>query len=135
VENVKTLKRKECYVLDSANNIFFDVDDTLIMWDHKISDNFRLIKVEDPNMPGHMMTFLPHLSHINLLKRNYNQGRIVIVWSAAGSKWASTIVKALKIEEFVTLILEKPKMYCDDTPIEHWAPQRIYLNKDVEGNK
>jgi FMN phosphatase YigB (HAD superfamily) len=144
---MKDLNIKECTILNSANVIFFDVDDTLILWDsynHRSDPNFDSISltphenlkgriiVEDPYMPGHMMSFRPHVAHCHILIRNKNQGRTIVVWSAAGHAWASTVVKALGLEEYVSLIMEKPKIIVDDTPFENWHPQRIYLSKDTE---
>lgn len=142
---MKKLKLSECNVLESSNTIFFDVDDTLIRWDTYNRPNasgpynspnpclVNIITVEDPHMKGHMMTFRPHLAHCHILIRNYHQGRTVIVWSAAGYKWAETIVKALGLEQYVSLILEKPSVICDDTPMENWHPKTIFLKHDTEG--
>lgn len=129
---MKTLKHKECAVLESSNTIFFDVDDTLIMWGRKYREGRTdIIRVEDPFL-RESMTFVPNITHINILKRNHLQGRQVVVWSAAGFLWAKTIVEKLGLEEYVTLILQKPTIYVDDKAIDTWKPQRIYLDTDIE---
>lgn len=131
---MKLLKNNECNVLDSSNIIFFDVDDTLIMWGKKHQEGrLDVIQVEDPFMRGHVMFFTPHVTHINILKRNSEQGRQIIVWSAAGHIWAKKVVEVLRLEKYVTLIMEKPSKYVDDKPMEEWHPQRTYLTHDVEG--
>lgn len=130
---MKSLKLKDCTVLESSNCIFVDVDDTLIMWDHKKHSQRNTISVEDPHMVGHIIQFIPHRTHINILKRNHAQGRVVIVWSAAGFEWASTIVKTLGLEEYVSLIMEKPTKIMDDLPMDRWNPTRIYIERDIEG--
>lgn len=131
---MKNLKHTECQILASSNTIFFDVDDTLIMWGKKHQNGRTdVITVEDPFMRGHMMNFTPHKTHINILKRNFEQGRQVVVWSAAGYLWAQTVVEVLGLEKFVTLIMEKPSRYVDDKPMEEWYPQRVYLKHDIEG--
>lgn len=131
---MKQLKHDECYLLDSTNTIFFDVDDTLIMWGKKHQkDRTDVINIPDPYIRGHVMNFTPHRTHINILKRNFFQGRQVVVWSAAGATWAKTVVEKLELEEYVTLILEKPSKYVDDKAMDVWYPQRVYLTKDIEG--
>ena len=37
-------------------------------------------------------------------------------------------MKALKIEEYVDVILTKPTHYYDDLEVEVWMPTRIYEN-------
>ena len=132
---MKKLSHKQCTVLASSNTVFFDVDDTLIMWGrtHRAGRS-DVVRVEDPFL-RESMTFVPHVSHINILKRNHAQGRQVVVWSAAGHQWAQAVVEMLGLTPYVTLIMGKPTLYVDDKPMEQWAPQRIYLQHDVEGEQ
>lgn len=132
------INTKICNVLESTNSIFFDVDNTLVMWEvskEDIQSNRRVIRVKDPYIDDLIIALLPHQTHINILKRNHAQGRIIVVWSAAGAIWAELIVKTLKLEKYVSLIMEKPSLYVDDTPIEKWGPKLIYLKDDFEGDK
>ena len=129
---MKKLKHNECAVLQSSNVIWFDVDDTLIMWGPSQSKRKRIL-IQDPHLPEERISFLPHITHINILKRNHAQGRTVIVWSAAGYEWATAVVQALKLEKYVTLILAKPVLYVDDRKMEDWGCMRTYLARDIEG--
>lgn len=131
---MNNLDTTKCQVLESSDNIFFDVDGTLIIW-----SKFRLkrkdqLSIPDPNMKGHVIKCYPHITHINILKRNYSQGRKIIVWSAGGHKWAKAVIETLKLESYVSLIMDKPDRYCDDIPMDQWYPQRIYLENDFEGS-
>ena len=146
---MKKLPHNECLVLQSSNLIFFDIDDTLILWDSytpgrstkikkskktSLNPNLRgRLEIEDPNIPGHYMSFIPHIAHCHILMRNFQQGRTIVVWSAAGHAWAYTVIKALGLEKYVTLILDKPSIIVDDIPMEHWKPKTIYLKNDTEG--
>ncbi len=130
---MKKLNTTECNVLESSNTVFFDVDETLILWDTKERKGRKdFILVEDPHLNGMKVKVYPHYAHGNILRRNYHQGRIVVVWSAAGHLWAKAIVKALKLEKYVSLVMEKPVQYVDDVPMEFWKPKRIYLEIDTE---
>lgn len=125
------LNKEKCYYLDTGNALFFDVDDTLIM--HALEDGNDLSKcitIKDPHLTGYEADYFPHSSHINTLKRNHHRGKTIIVWSAAGVEWAKAVVEALKLEKYVTLILEKPTVYVDDIPIEKWGPKRIYIKNN-----
>lgn len=130
---VKFLNLKNCHVLESSNTIFFDVDETLICWDHFTELHNRKISIKDPYMDGHIVKCIPHLTHINIMKRNKEQGRTVIVWSAGGHKWAQAVVEALKLEKYVSLIMDKPSLIVDDISMDDWHPKRIYIQKDIEG--
>jgi hypothetical protein len=130
---MKKLKLNECAVLESSNCIWFDCDDTLIMWGNHSSRRDRIL-ITDPHLPEEKISLIPHKTHINILKRNHAQGRTVIVWSAAGYEWAVAVVNALKLEKFVSLILPKPVIIVDDKAMEDWGCMRTYLSKDIEGD-
>lgn len=114
-------------VLDDDNCIWVDVDDTLVMWDKPKGYAGRPIKCRNK-------TVWPHLGHIEQLKRFQARNQPVVVWSQGGYKWAKTVVKLLKLEKYVTLIVSKPKWFMDDKPASAWLPEanRIYL--DPNGN-
>lgn len=120
------------FVLKSDNLIYFDVDETLVFWR---TDNYHeddLIKVKDPYARGNeFIKMVPHQRNINLLKRVHGQGRTVVVWSAGGVFWAESVVKTLKLESYVDLIISKPYTYVDDRPMEDWKLNRIYLSKEL----
>jgi hypothetical protein len=133
---MKTLKRNGCYYFDNSDSVFFDVDDTLVIWDHTDENgghHKNAIAFSDPNIGNHTVYLLPHKTHINTLIRNHGRGKHIIVWSAAGARWALEVVEKLGLQQYITLIMEKPVCYVDDSPMENWKPKRIYIPHDVEG--
>lgn len=93
---------------------YFDVDDTLVMWDLpediKINDD-RLVTVI---CRGHSNRVLPNPYNINLLKKMKKRGHAIIIWSAGGSDWAESVIKALDLEDLVDVVATKPTYYIDD---------------------
>lgn len=121
-------------VFDKDNLVFFDVDDTLVMWEQPEPPEGYL-KVVDPydHFEAHLV---PHKDHIRLLKRAKARNRAIVVWSHGGAKWAEKIVKALGLEKHVDLIMDKPEYYCDDHDIRSWGFINIYQTHGYgKGNK
>jgi len=120
-------------ILKSDNLIYFDVDETLVFWRTDNYNDSDLIKVPDPYMREgqSFVKMVPHKRNIDLLKRNKGQGRSVVVWSAGGVFWAESVIKTLKLENYVDLIIAKPSVYVDDRPMETWGLNRIYLSKNL----
>lgn len=108
----------------------FDVDDTLVIWDRQCdSPGEGRIQIEDPY--GHFTVFLkPHTQHVRLLKQMKARGRYVIVWSGGGNLWAEAVIKALKLERYVDLVLTKPITYVDDLTCDKWMGSRIYMSPE-----
>lgn len=96
-------------VIEGDRPLFVDCDDTLVMW-----------KGEN---------YVPHLKHIEMVKRFHKRGLPVIVWSAGGYEWALRIVKELYLENYVTAVMAKPMWYIDDLKVESFMPEvnRIYI--------
>ena len=114
-------------VLNTDNAIFFDVDDTLVMWGE--SDLYkRQLVVKDPYFIIEETLYINE-AHVKLLKRCKFRGKFIVVWSHGGYKWAESVVKALELEEYVDLILTKMEDYVDDLNIEQWTVKNIYLNR------
>ncbi len=107
--------------------IFFDVDDTLIMW-RKTHE--KAIKFTDP-YSYKKLTVWPNFSNINLLKEKAVRGFTVIVWSAAGYQHAEAVVKALNLDAYVAFIMSKPTAYIDDKDVNRWWPKRVYLEPEM----
>ena len=119
---------KKPIVINNDDCVFTDIDETLIFW--KTTDPTDVtIEVEDPYMEDKIIKLVPHQSNIDLIKRKYGQGKMIIVWSAGGALWAETVVKALKLETIVTLIMAKPTTYIDDIDVKDWGLNRVYLSK------
>ena len=106
--------------------LFFDVDNTLIRYASMKSE--WAVEVHDAQTCN---TFYVHPieQHILILKRAKSRGRQIIVWSAGGSKWAETVVKALGLEELVDYCMSKPEVVCDDTPLKDWKTVNLFIDK------
>jgi hypothetical protein len=121
-------------ILKSDDVMYYDCDDTLVLWGKKESPEDEEIVIKDVYMPNSTITLVKHQRNIDLLKRNKGQGRGIIVWSAGGVFHAEEIVKALKLENYVDLIVAKPMQYVDDLDIKDWGCKRIYLGKYMKGH-
>ena len=123
--------------IKSHRSVFFDIDDTLIIWDWKnISpDGVGLVDITDP-MSGHTECVLPHERHIKLLKQFKARGHTVVVWSQGGWAWAENVVKALELQDLVDVVMSKPDWYVDDLPSTAFMGSNIYKHPiDPEQDK
>lgn len=98
---------------------FFDVDDTLIMWDIKATEPGELVKIESAK---YTRDCLPHKKHMAELKRLKQKGWSIVVWSASGSDWAASAVIALGLSSYVDVVVAKPECYYDGLDINTWLP-------------
>lgn len=120
-------------VAPSEMSIFFDVDDTLIMWDDKChigGDEYTSLTCpHDGRITFHKV----HYRHIEFLKKQKAKGYTVVVWSASGTKWAEMVVKELNLETYVDFVTSKPLKWVDDMPNpKHLVGSHIYL--DINGH-
>lgn len=112
-------------VIKNDRNVFFDIDDTLIMWDwdHEIEDK-KKITISQGDFNGR---FFPHQRHIDFLIQSAGAGKMIFVWSQNGSEWATIVVKALKLEKYVDYVMSKPVLVIDDLPKAEILKDRIYF--------
>lgn len=103
-------------VLPNDNCVFFDVDDTLIICNPSSMEG----AIELASF-GRTWKVFPHLPHIQELKNHKFRRHQVIVWSAGGWEWAELVVKALGLEEYVDVVMSKPKWIYDDLPLTELA--------------
>ncbi len=108
-------------VVDTESVIFFDVDDTLVMW-----GKGEPIEIIEPHY-GEPMHVTPHKGHIKILKDRKARGSRIVVWSAGGYQWASAVIKALDLEKYVDFVMTKPHAYVDDKQPHEFMGERIYL--------
>lgn len=101
---------------------YFDCDETLVMWGADINDKTSVMVESDDGV----LVTRPHKKHIELLKDLKRAGFKIVVWSQGGSDHAERVVKALKLEEFVDLVIAKPEAYVDDIPFEQQYIKRIF---------
>lgn len=113
-------------VINVESTIFIDVDDTLVMWDTMGLPLAELVTVTDPYHTNEVF-LAPHYGHIKVLKDRKVRGSYIVVWSAGGYQWAESVVKALKLEAYVDLIMTKPHMYIDDKKAEEFMCERVYI--------
>jgi len=107
--------------------VFFDVDDTLIIWANNTAlDAEACISITDNT--GTILA-RPHQEHIHALMDAHNAGHTVVVWSQGGADWAETVVKALQIEKFVDCCITKPTHLYDDLDYYLWLPKRLFLSQ------
>lgn len=111
-------------VLDNESVIFFDVDDTLVLWG--MESDPRAITVRCAYTHKDLL-LVPHEKHIELVKTHKARGYLVVVWSAGGFAHAENVVKALKLEQYVDIVMSKPVKYVDDLEAVDILGNRIYM--------
>lgn len=112
------------------NPVPFDVDDTLVMHTKDFKATDEVVKIYCP-IEGKQLTFRVNEPMVRLLKEEHSKGHFVMVWSRGGNQWATDVVKALDLEHYVHLTLDKPLAYMDDKPVEDWLIYRVYLSPDT----
>ena len=124
-------------VIKNELTIFFDVDDTLVMWQgNPYQPGEGKVQIHDPNDKDDPYRFLyPHKRHINFLKKCHNRGYSITVWSNGGWAWAEAVVKALELEDYVTKVESKPLKIVDDLPYNETFPNRLYFDYNEEGSE
>lgn len=91
--------------------VFFDVDDTLVLWNQHVTEENEHLIVEDI-----YELVLKHEPHVEKVKEFKLRGHTVVVWSQGGSEWAEKVVNALGLRQFVDIIMPKPYWFFDDLP-------------------
>lgn len=116
-------------IISSTRAVFFDVDDTLVIWDWKqYNPNHNdLVKIVNENS-GCMEMVMPHERHITLMRQFKARGHTVYVWSAGGADWAAQVCKVLDIENVVDYVIDKPNWYVDDLNSADWMKKPIFLH-------
>lgn len=115
-------------VVRNESNVFFDVDDTLVMWE-PVGEG-PAITIPCPHSTDSYYMLSPHEAHIKLLKNHKARGSHITVWSQSGYAWAEAVVKALGLEDYVDQVMTKPRAHIDDLPCTEWMGERIYLSPD-----
>lgn len=100
-------------VIHNDNVAYFDVDDTLLMWQWPKEMEDQVIEIQlDPSRP--VARVVPHKVHIERLLRHKMIGNSVVVWSRSGYQWAQAAVYALGLQDHVDAAMAKPFYYYDD---------------------
>lgn len=115
-------------VIENERIIASDVDDTLVLWsDNCYQPHDGAIRFVDP-YDNSVVYLTPHQRHIDLLKKWKGRGYFIEVWSAAGVKWAETVVRTLKLQDTVDLVSTKREKYLDDLLAHEVLGMRVYLD-------
>ena len=116
-------------VITGDKLVFFDVDDTLVMWNTEEYKPEELVKLTSAQ---YSRECAPHKKHIKELKRLKKEGWYVVVWSLSGWDWAAAAVRALGLEPHVDLVMSKPERYYDGLYVDEWLlpSQRRYFPAD-----
>lgn len=112
----------------NEKTIFIDVDDTLVKWSNR--DLTNLITINDRSGP---ISLSPNEFTIAELKRHKKEGKAIIVWSQGGYKWATKVVKALQLVEYVDMIISKPCLFYDDLPASCFMAEYMRIDPTKEG--
>lgn len=113
--------------LESDLVVFCDVDDTLVKWNYTKEEEERAIIFDNF---GVKTPLVPHLVHIEQLMKHKARGHMVIVWSQGGWEWSQEVVKKLGIEDYVDLVISKPRWFYDDLPSSAFMPDHIRIYKE-----
>lgn len=105
-------------IIKSDKITCFDVDDTLIsQYADKLKQSKQKVFI---NCYGFKTQVAVITENVEALKRHKRQGQIIVVWSAAGYKWAESVIKSLGLTKYVDYVQSKPNWYYDDIPCEKW---------------
>lgn len=112
-------------VLKSDLVVYCDIDDTLVKWNYTKEEEDKAVIFDNF---GFKTPLVPHLVHIEQLMKHKARGHTVAVWSQGGWEWALEVVKVLGLEDYVDLVVSKPKWFYDDLPASAFMPEhnRIY---------
>lgn len=117
-------------IIENDHVVMFDCDDTLVMWlwGYELQEAIaegrtKQIMDSDGKMSN---TIVPHIEHIELLKRYKGKGKFIVVWTASGYDWGKAVVKGLELDQYVDLIMTKPEKYVDDLHADEFM-ERVYI--------
>lgn len=110
-------------IITNPNVVMFDVDRTLIEpyeeHKHSLSDKITI------STPSGNEDFV-ELKHVTrILKRQHVQQHFIVVWSQGGDYWATVVLKALNLQDYVDLVITKPKWYHDDVDANEFMTRSI----------
>lgn len=114
-------------VFQGNRTVYFDVDDTIMEWKQCDSNDPDACQIENN---GFIFYKRPIMIHVQELKNQKMAGNTVVVWSAGGARWAEAVIKALKLEQYVDVVLTKPDFYYDDKDVDFWFPKKRFYHVD-----
>lgn len=116
-------KRK--YKITPSRSIFCDVDDTLIKWPAPDEDFKNHPDAIELDMFGTPLWVIPMTTNINTLKKFYETGYEVIVWSMSSKQWAEKVIEKLGLSSWIDYCVSKPDFFLDDCEaVRFMIPER-----------
>ncbi len=114
----------------SSQQTFFDVDDTLIIW-NPTPEQLQKDGIDFYNDETYEMErFVPHKKHVSQLMKHKQRGHTIVVWSAGGYKWAEKAVKILGLQNYVDMVMSKPLWWYDDKNAEECFGRPSYYKDE-----
>lgn len=128
---------KKPFKVPDKPTVYFDVDDTLVMWHGNVvkpKSSEGTVTLKDPR-DGSTLFLKVHDEHVEMLKGHKMRGHSVVVWSAGGADWAEYVIKELKLESYVDVIMSKPNWWYDDLLAKEilFPHSRKYINYVPKG--
>lgn len=111
-------------VIDKELIVTIDVDQTLLFWTEPTIGGIGKLAI--PFTDNTTVYLTPHHYHVELVKRYKQRGYLTIVWSANGYSHALAAVEALKLQDYVDIVMSKPTKYMDDSTAETVLGPRVY---------
>lgn len=110
--------------LDEDKTIAFDVDGTLIKPVSGLGGDVSITNPYSKNTQRYKIL----KANVELLAQSLGRGRQVIVWSAAGKRWAMAVLDSLgfDVEMEHIIVMTKPITYVDDLPWDSFCP-RVFV--------
>lgn len=124
VITVTNLPRKKPIVTKNDQICYFDVDQTLVLWEKEYAPGMITA-----DYYGQVVNLTAYEPHIRFLKAMKARGGHIVVQSGNGWAWAEQVVCLLQLEAFVDEIKSKPSKVIDDSDYENWMPTRIFINE------
>lgn len=115
-------------VLKEKPTVYVDVDETLVSFEARYKSCAKIkVGPEGAKMNAFINEYV-----VDKIKEFRARGHNVIIWSAGGADWAHTVVKSLKLEDYVDAIMPKPSWFFDDQPSTTYMPEsnRIHIRFD-----
>lgn len=123
--------RIDTKTIENENPEPFDVDGCIIYHaDISTIPDSERIKISDV-VTGGTVTVGINRPMVRLLMESKSRGSYVMVWSRSGHRWATDVITALGIMDHVDIIMSKPKVYFDDTPVSDWLKDRVFIEPNV----
>lgn len=113
-------------VISPTKSCWVDVDNTLVF------SATEYPTVKGPSIYINNREFIVHTGHVEIIKDFHARGHTIIIWSAGGSRWAEMVVRALKLDLYVSLVIDKPDWFIDDKPSSSFMSEAIRFYKHIE---